>query len=304
MEAVIRSIREKEISEMSSGEKDIALRLQADYDTLVARGYEVLGVFIQGSQNYHLEYDGSDIDTKAIVLPSFHDLIFNNKPANHTLFLTEDGPVREAVAAAPHVDIKDIRLMFDLWKKQNTQFQELLFSRYYITNSKYEDVVNTLMQNRERITHADPLATVSCVVGVMHEKRVALCRPYPAVADKVEAYGYDPKQLHHIIRLKDFLTRFTAGESFESALRANDRDYLIRVKSLPPLYGLDEAIRIADEHITWADNFKKEFKREHPDPQRDDLSELFNTQMETCLRRYYTEELTNPEHNQPEQDMN
>lgn len=30
-----------------------------------------VGLFLQGSQNYNLDYEGSDIDTKAIMLPSF-----------------------------------------------------------------------------------------------------------------------------------------------------------------------------------------------------------------------------------------
>ena len=37
----------------------------------------IVGVFLQGSQNYGLDYEGSDIDTKCIVLPTLEDLIFN-----------------------------------------------------------------------------------------------------------------------------------------------------------------------------------------------------------------------------------
>lgn len=34
-----------------------------------------VGLFLQGSQNYNLDYEGSDIDTKAIMLPSFSDFV-------------------------------------------------------------------------------------------------------------------------------------------------------------------------------------------------------------------------------------
>lgn len=265
------------------GEKDIADRLCADMD-LVGESHEVVGVFIQGSQNYHLEYEGSDIDTKAIVLPSFHDLIFNTKPASYTIVLPSD----------EHIDVKDIRLMFDLWKKQNVQFTELLFSRYYATNPAYEDIVKNLIDNREMIAHADTHAMVSCMVGVMHEKQHALCHPYPAVADKIEKYGYDPKQLHHIFRLKDFMQRYAAGEPFGSALIAHDPEFLIAVKRDPPLYSLQEATESADELVSWADEFKKEFQKTHP-RETVNLDELFNTQLETALSRYYTEELLNKE---------
>ena len=39
-----------------------------------------VGLFLQGSQNYNLDYEGSDIDTKAIMLPSFSDFVLNAKP--------------------------------------------------------------------------------------------------------------------------------------------------------------------------------------------------------------------------------
>ena len=35
---------------------------------------EWVGIFLQGSQNYGLDTDKSDIDTKIIVLPSFEDI--------------------------------------------------------------------------------------------------------------------------------------------------------------------------------------------------------------------------------------
>lgn len=35
---------------------------------------KILGIFIQGSQNYGLDYSGSDIDTKCIVLPTLEDI--------------------------------------------------------------------------------------------------------------------------------------------------------------------------------------------------------------------------------------
>lgn len=47
-----------------------------------------VGLFLQGSQNYNLDYEGSDIDTKAIMLPSFSDFVLNAKPLSTTHMLT------------------------------------------------------------------------------------------------------------------------------------------------------------------------------------------------------------------------
>lgn len=71
-----------------------------------------VGLFLQGSQNYNLDYEGSDIDTKAIMLPSFSDFVLNAKPLSTTHIMENN----------EHVDFKDIRLMFDCIKKQNVNF--------------------------------------------------------------------------------------------------------------------------------------------------------------------------------------
>lgn len=62
-------------------------RLADDYKYVRSLGHNVLGVFVQGSDNYLLSWDGSDIDTKAIILPSFEDFCLNKKPVSTTLIL-------------------------------------------------------------------------------------------------------------------------------------------------------------------------------------------------------------------------
>ena len=39
----------------------------------------IVGIFLQGSQNYGLDTPDSDIDTKLITLPSLDDIVFNRK---------------------------------------------------------------------------------------------------------------------------------------------------------------------------------------------------------------------------------
>ena len=89
-----------------------------------------VGLFLQGSQNYNLDYEGSDIDTKAIMLPSFSDFVLNAKPLSTTHIMENN----------EHVDFKDIRLMFDCIKKQNVNFVEILFTPYSIINPEYADL--------------------------------------------------------------------------------------------------------------------------------------------------------------------
>ena len=97
----------------------IDARLKSDYELLEAEGYEVVGVFLQGSQNYKLDNEQSDIDTKAIVLPTFDDFI-DNRPAVSTKLI---------VGNNEQMDVKDIRVMFEVLKKSNINFLEILFTQ-------------------------------------------------------------------------------------------------------------------------------------------------------------------------------
>ena len=100
-----------------------------------------------------------------------------------------------------HVDVKDIRLMFDCFRKQNINFVEILFTKYRILNPKYASLFQPVLDSRELIGRYNDFASLNCMVGTAMEKQKALCHPYPATIDKIERFGYDPKQLHHILRL-------------------------------------------------------------------------------------------------------
>ena len=135
---------------MEDKRKRILDRLMSDYTMLQDMGYIVVGVFLQGSQNYELDYEGSDIDTKAIVLPSFRDFILNKKPVSTTHILETN----------EHVDIKDIRLMFECFKKQNINFLEILFTKYYVLNPAFAKIYQPMLDNAERIAHYNNYAAV------------------------------------------------------------------------------------------------------------------------------------------------
>ena len=93
----------------------INTRLKEHYESIKDK-YDVAYLGVQGSQNYELDiYDDdykSDIDTKAIVLPSFEDIVYNKQPVSKTLVLDNN----------EHIDVKDIRVMFENFKKQNINF--------------------------------------------------------------------------------------------------------------------------------------------------------------------------------------
>ena len=72
----------------------------------------IVGIFYQGSGNYGLDYEGSDVDTKLIVTPTFEDIAMNKKAVSTT-------HIREN---EEHIDFKDIRLYIQTFRKQNLNF--------------------------------------------------------------------------------------------------------------------------------------------------------------------------------------
>lgn len=206
-----------------------------------------VGLFLQGSQNYNLDYEGSDIDTKAIMLPSFSDFVLNAKPLSTTHIMENN----------EHVDFKDIRLMSDCIKKQNVNFVEILFTPYSIINPEYADLFQPVLDAREEIARYNNYAGMNCIMGMALEKQKAMEHPYPATMDKIEAFGYDPKQLHHALRLREFMTRYEAGEPYADCFISNQCDYLKEVKR--GCYSLKEARALMSTAIQSMTEDKKRY---------------------------------------------
>lgn len=213
--------------------------------------YDVLYLALQGSQNYGLDvYDKdykSDVDTKAIILPSFEDIVYNRQPVSKTIVLDND----------EHIDVKDIRVMFENFKKQNVNFLEILFTEFYILNEEYSGYIYNLRDSAEQIARLNINQALRCMAGMSKEKLKALKHPYPATMNKIEKYGYDPKQLHHILRMNDFIKKYgIQNKKFKDCLIPDNKDYLIQIKK--GLLSEQDATMIAENVDKDTYNIKEE----------------------------------------------
>lgn len=219
----------------------------------------IVGIFYQGSGNYGLDYEGSDVDTKLIVIPTFEDIAFNKKPISTT-------HVREN---EEHIDFKDLRLMIQTFRKQNLNFLEILFTKYKIINPLYEPYWSELERGREQIARYDLYQSVKSMQGTAKEKFHAMEHEYPSKMEILAKFGYDPKQLHHLLRVEDYLERYLAGESYKSCLDPGAKaSYLKEVKK--GLYSLEDARIVAQKAINHIDemclhHFEKTPKGIHHD---------------------------------------
>ncbi|WP_346961410.1 nucleotidyltransferase domain-containing protein [Clostridium sp.] len=227
--------------------------VQQHYSRLEELGYNIVGVFLYGSQNYELDYEGSDVDTKAIVVPTLNDIIINRQPISETIEMPDRGLC----------DVKDIRKMFECFKKQNINFIELLFTQYFVLNPIYEELYIPMFSQAEMVARYNTYASVNCMCGMAMEKRAALCHPYPSIKDKIEKYGYDPKQLHHIIRLREFIERYIAREEYKNILIPHEKEKLIEMKR-DCKYTVEEAKKLADKICNEIKEIKDKYILENP----------------------------------------
>lgn len=227
---------------------------------------EIVMIGLQGSQNYNLDLPSSDVDTKLIVVPSFKDIALNKKPISTTHIRANE----------EHIDFKDIRLYMETFRKQNLNFLEILFTPYYLIHPDYAQQWNRLVAAREQIAHMNPYRAVKSMKGIALEKYHAMKHPYPSKLDILTKYGYDGKQVHHLVRVDNYLTRYIKGEKYADCLIPDDktREFLIKIKRNE--YSLHEAEQLAEMSLAHVEKIADAFcelNEEREDPEMRELLE-------------------------------
>ena len=244
----------------------------------------IVGLFLQGSQNYGLDTEDSDVDTKLVVTPTLSDIVMNRSPVSTTHVREND----------EHIDFKDIRLMLHTFRKQNINFLEILFTKVSAINSMYAKYWSRLVEHREEIAHYNVYAAVKAQKGVALEKYHAMEHRYPSRIAFIDKYGYDPKQLHHLLRVKTFLADYTSGKPYEECLIPSDKDYLISVKK--GIYSLEEAREVANKALADIEEISSKYTKDS-EYNKNDLfvEELLNSVQEDIMVRSIKRELVRKE---------
>ena len=74
----------------------------------------------------------------------------------------------------------------------------------------------------------------------------------------INKYLYDPKQLHHLLRVEEYIERYINGESYEKCLRSKMPEFLKQVKT-GESFDLDAARVVAKKSIDHIDEMCDEF---------------------------------------------
>jgi hypothetical protein len=199
---------------------------------LESRGYKVIYIGLYGSQNYNVSDERSDIDVKAIVLPTLADIV--HRKATSKIIETKYGSI----------DCKDIITFNDVIKKGNFSYIEAIQSGYSFGDI---DIINKLF--------GDIQVNLKSIIGGMQEKRKALTHEYPSKVAEFEQFGCDPKQFHHIWRLCELLNYILdSGENVAFLRYDNEnRELMIKLKR-QMVFSLDMTKGLADQFIENAKN--------------------------------------------------
>lgn len=248
---------------------EIMSRIQEHYNEALEYFEEshIVGIWLQGSQNYGLDLPTSDVDTKLIITPSFKNIALVAKPVSTT-------HVREN---NEHIDFKDIRLYIETFYKQNLNFLEILFTPYFIINPLYEQEWNKLVAHKEEIARMNPFCAVKTMKGIAFEKYHAMEHRYPSKVDIIDKYGYDGKQNSHLLRVDDYLERYIAGESYEKCLQpsAHKIPRIMDYKALN-IIPLEEAREEAKQVLAHTEQIANAFcadREQYEDPKMRELLE-------------------------------
>lgn len=114
--------------------------------------------------------------------------------------------------------------------------------------------------------------------------------PYPATISKIEKFGYDPKQLHHILRLSEFALRYINGVNYKDCLISKNKDYLIRVKKGEE-HDLEQARFLAKHYCDKLGTVVKEYMKQYPLKVDDEVNVILTNVLRNILKIRFRDEI-------------
>jgi len=163
----------------------------------------ILNITLYGSQNYNIDTVNSDVDVKAIYIPSMIEAITQNNWLSKE-FHDENNQ---------HCEIKDIREMCKMYSKQNINFLETLFTKYRWDNPNYNYTKSLLNTNKEIIARCQPYYGIKSICG--------------QGINAIKQLEKDPtngKKLAKAIYFYLFLRKYKENYPYEKCLKVNEQE--------------------------------------------------------------------------------
>lgn len=205
-----------------------------------------------GSQNYGLDDEHSDVDTKSLIIPELTDWLWSTEGDTNTLITMSDGS---------HAELKPVVSMFKQFLKGNINFLEVLYTPYVDVAPGWEWLYEELVFNADYITEHNKYNQASVWFGYLnqmisrtqHSSMTAKIDPITHCDTMGYNYelGYNPKALMNAVRLKETIIRyFEFKRPFNEAIDMTDmREYILPIKRSALTH--DHVVDILDDLDSW-----------------------------------------------------
>lgn len=211
----------------------------------------ILGVFARGSMNYGLTYAHSDVDARCIVIP----IDLSIQTINYIEYMPPNGE---------HLEFIDIYSYCDQLMTQQLSDVEILFTQYCCINSQYQQLWDKFIQYRNIIATYQPELLLQNLTIAIQKKYNSLKTRYPNIIHILNHFGYNPKQLYHILRFCEFGEKYMKSKPYEKCLRSSKRNRLLQIKSMSlPMPSEEEAFQLANNTIIKFQQQVQLYKKQH-----------------------------------------
>jgi hypothetical protein len=169
-----------------------------------------IGIFLYGSQNYQLDYAGSDIDTIMIVKEA-------------------DKPKQEISTALGKGKIYTLRYFFNRLRRGDLECYEILYTKYRVVNPIFEETLADFVRVFSNHINYDRIKR-----SLIHKLDEHICHILWIIKNE-DGSRYNKKRLYWAIRVANQYDRVSAGETFEDSLvYFGDSDHdLMKIKTIP-----------------------------------------------------------------------
>lgn len=266
----------------SAHESYILRRLKSDYIFLAGK-YEVVGLFVFGSQNYETHTVESDVDIKAIVMPKVDDLLLGNFEVKET-YKRDNG----------ELTVFDIKSMHDNIKKLNINFLEILFTEYRIINPTYKDLWFDMITLREDIAYHHKHAAMKCIYGCAQNKFSKLFHKVPSNEEKIDKVGYDYKAWADILRFWEMMQAYKIHKPYENILKIKsvNRDAYDHIMNIKTCTYVCSPNQIKEDSSAMKQNmefFMDKYIEEQSDTVNQYIVDVIDEITLNCLKAYVNE---------------
>ena len=199
---------------------------------------ELFFTALQGSQNYNLDDELSDVDTVSLMIPSFDQLVLDINVAKRTSSIHSSDGI---------ATIKDFRAVFHTFINGAMNVYQILYTPYVSVNEKYRKHFDYLRSMADDITLNNQRNIIYSTLGVIRSNLASITR----VGERILSLDELGKRFAMSFYYREFIERFMDGESFGSAMVTQNANYLKRLKR----WKVDSLLYSIDDMEKWADNF-------------------------------------------------